>query len=90
MKTLEKKQIVSRRQPRTVNPISNQRSGLNKAQITLLQSLRNINTVEEALELKEIISNYYIEKLQKEADRLWDEGVLGDFLLKEHLRTPYK
>lgn len=33
-------------------------------------------------------------KVQAEADKLWDEGVLGeekiDELLNEHLRTPYK
>jgi hypothetical protein len=65
-------------------------TGLNSAQISFLQSIRYIKTDEDALELKELISNYYIDKLQKEADRLWDEGTLGDFLLNEHLRTPYK
>ena len=63
---------------------------LNPAQISFLQGLRYIQTEEDALELKEIISNYYLNKLQKEADNLWEKGVLGDFLLDEHLRTTYR
>jgi hypothetical protein len=69
---------------------SNNQTSLNPAQILFLQAIRYIKTDEDALELKEIISNYYLDKLQKEADRLWDNGQLGDFLLDEHLRTPYK
>jgi hypothetical protein len=65
-------------------------TNLNQAQISFLQGIRYIQTEEEALELKEIISNYYLRKLQKEADHFWDKGAIGDFLLDEHLRTPYK
>ena len=70
--------------------LSDSQTSLNLAQISFLQGIRYIKTEEDALELKEIISNYYLDKLQKEADRLWDKGVLGEFLLNEHLRTPYK
>ena len=45
-------------------------------------------------DLKKIIADYYAEKVQKEADRLWDEGILNgeaiNNILNEHLRTPYK
>jgi hypothetical protein len=81
---LEKKSVTG------YETASNNQTGLNPAQISFLQGIRYIKTEEDALELKEIISNYYLDKLQKEADRLWDDGQLGDFLLNEHLRTPYK
>jgi hypothetical protein len=80
----------------SVNPMieyvsaSDNQTSLNSAQISFLHSIRYIKTDKEARELKEIISNYYIDRLQKEADQLWDQGVLGEFLLSEHLRTPYK
>jgi len=67
-----------------------QTEGLNAAQLQFLQTLRFVKTEEELNELREIVSDFYIKRLQKEADRLWDQGVLGDFLLNEHLRTPYK
>ena len=42
-------------------------------------------------ELRRLLASYYAEKAQKEADRLWDEGILdGDAIeqiLDEHLRT---
>ena len=42
-------------------------------------------------ELRQLLASYYAEKAQKEADRLWDEGVLDgeaiEQILNEHLRT---
>lgn len=79
-----------RTQPIGVNPVMNENKGLNKAQLHFLQTLQYIKTDEMLEELQQIVSDYYIKKAQEEVDRLWDEGVLGDFLLNEHLRTPYK
>jgi len=79
-----------RTKPVETKSVFSQNEGLNAAQLHFLRILRFIRTEEDLNELKEVISNYYIQKLQKEADRLWDEGVLGDFLLNEHMRTPYK
>ena len=82
--------VLEKKSAREYDILSDNQPSLNLAQISFLQGIRYIKTEEDALELKEIISNYYIDKLQKEADQLWDKGVLGDFLLDEHLRTPYK
>jgi hypothetical protein len=66
------------------------RTGLNKAQLHFLRILNYVRTDEELEELEKIVRDFYIRKAQTEADCLWDEGKLGDFLLNEHLRTPYK
>lgn len=66
----------------------------NPAQEHILRMLSFSNSEEDVIELKKVLFDYYSKKLQAEADKLWDEGVLNDEkiegLLKEHLRTPYK
>jgi len=79
-----------RTKPAETKNVPGQNKGLNAAQLHFLQTLEFVKTEEMLEELKQIVRNYYIKKVQEEADRLWDEGVLGDFLLNEHLRTPYK
>jgi len=79
-----------RTKPMELKNVSNQNKGLNAAQLHFLQTLEFVKTEEMLEELKQIVRDYYIKKVQEEADRLWDEGILGDFLLNEHLRTPYK
>jgi len=64
--------------------------GLNPAQLHFLQMLSHIKTDEALTDLKRIVRNYYSQQLQKEADRYWEESKIGDHLLNEHLRTPYK
>ena len=76
--------------PGKLNNVPGQNKGLNAAQLYFLQLLRFVKTEGELNELRQIVSDFYLKKLQKEADKLWDEGKLGDFLLNEHLRTPYK
>ena len=45
-------------------------------------------------ELKDVLADFYAKQVQKEADRLWNEGTLNaesiEKILDEHLRTPYK
>jgi len=79
-----------RTNPVETKNVSDQNEGLNAAQLHFLRILRFIKTKEELDELSQVVSDYYMKKAQAEADRLWDEGVLGDFLLNEHMRTPYK
>ena len=79
-----------RTKPVETRNVFSQNEGLNAAQLRFLQILKYIRTEEELNELSQIVSDYYMKKVQKEMDRLWDEGVLGDFILNEHLRTPYK
>ena len=80
---LEKKRIRS-------NTAKEKTAALNPVQLHLLQMLSFIKTEEELQDLKKIVREFYIQQVQKEADRLWAEGILNDNLLNEHLRTPYK
>jgi len=64
--------------------------GLTPAQLHFLQILSHIKTDESLMDLKRLVRDYYAEQLQKEADKYWEEGKIGDHLLNEHLRTPYK
>jgi len=55
-----------------------------------MNSKRKVITPED----QRVLADYYAKKTQEEADRLWDEGVLGAEAIEElgkmHLRTPYK
>ena len=63
---------------------------LNPLQLHFLQMLSHIKTDEALMDLKRLIRDFYAKQLQKEADKSWTEGKIGDHLLTEHLRTPYK
>ena len=71
-----------------------QRTLLNEAQLGILRLLGRLKTVEQANELKQIISNYYAQKATEEMDRLWETGVWNEekneAVLNEHFRTPYR
>ena len=50
---------------------------------------------QEVDDLKNVLAQYYAERVQKEADALYEEGILGEEaienILKEHLRySPQK
>jgi len=64
--------------------------GLNPAQLHFLQILSHIKTDETLKDLKRLVRDYYSKQAQKAADKYWVEGKIGDHLLNEHLRTPYK
>lgn len=65
----------------------------NPVQMHLLEMFNYCKTENAMNELKEVLSKYYSEKAQEEADRLWENGVLDENaiekLLSEHIRTPY-
>ncbi len=65
----------------------------NEARQGLLRLLSRISSDEEFTMLRDAINSYFAEKILREADRLWDEGILSedklDSILHEHLRTPY-
>ena len=69
-------------------------STMNPVQLHLLEMFNYCGSEQTVSEMKEVLANFYAEKVQKEADRLWDEGTLnGDAIeriLQEHWRTPYK
>lgn len=67
---------------------------MNPVQVHLLEMFNYCGSEQTVSEMKEVLANFYAEKVQKEADCLWDEGTLnGDAIeriLQEHWRTPYK
>ena len=70
-----------------------QRTTFNPIQMHLLEMFNYCKSENAMEELKEVLADYYAKKTQEEADRLWDNGTLGESaieeLLSEHLRTPY-
>lgn len=71
-----------------------ERTVFNAAQREILDILSCIRTDEELRELKTLLLKFLNDKLQKELDTLWDEGIINENKLEEwrtiHFRTPYK
>ena len=67
---------------------------INPAQYEVLNVLSCIDREEDVAELKTIIVQFLNTRLQREIDRLWDNGTLTEQTMKdwesEHMRTPYK
>jgi hypothetical protein len=64
-------------------------------QIHFLQSLRFVNSDQMFQELKQIISDYYFQKMEEETDKWWDENNmtnerLDNMFANAHYRTSYK
>lgn len=64
------------------------------AQYELLNVLSCIDKEEDVAELKTVIVQFLNTRLQREIDRLWDNGTLNEEKVtawgNEHMRTPYK
>lgn len=56
---------------------------LNPTQIHLLRMFSADNTEKGLQELKEVLFNYYYEKMNKSLDELWNSGVLNQERLDE-------
>lgn len=67
---------------------------INPAQYEVLNVLSCIDKEEDVAELKNVIVQFLNTRLQRELDRLWDNGTLTEQNMKawesEHMRTPYK
>ena len=68
---------------------------LNAMQIHFLQSLRFVKTDEMFQELRQIISDYYFQKMEEETDQWWEENGMTQEKLDEmfenaHYRTSRK
>lgn len=67
---------------------------MNPAQMMVINSFATVTSHQEEEELRSLLMDFYNRKLQKEMERLWDEGVLDqtklDKMRTEHFRTPYK
>lgn len=63
------------------------------AQMMVINSFATVTSPSEEEELRMLLLDFYNRKLQKEMERLWDEGILDqdklDEMRSEHFRTPY-
>jgi hypothetical protein len=70
------------------------RTRLNPTQLHILNMFNYCHSEESMNELKDVLADFYAKQVQKEADRLWNEGTLNEEsierILDEHLLTPYK
>ena len=60
----------------------------------ILESFAGAQDEQELNALMDVLRNFYAMRLEKEMERLWDNGTLDqsalDNLRSEHLRTPYR
>ena len=67
---------------------------LHEAQMGLLRIVGQMKSVAQIKELRQIVSNYYAQKVTSEMDKLWERGEWSaeknEALLNAHLRTPYR
>lgn len=65
----------------------------NQAQREVLNTVSCLNTEEDLAALKRVLVQFLDDRLQREIDRLWDDGTLTEAKMEgfasEHLRTPY-
>ena len=68
------------------------RNVFNSVQLHILEMFNYCRTDESIEELKNVLSDFYARKVQKEADRLWDSGQLNgeaiERILDEHWTLP--
>ena len=67
---------------------------INPIQLHLLEMFNYCKSPKTMSDLQDVLADFYAKQVQKEADRLWDEGTLNgeaiEQILNEHWRTPYK
>jgi len=67
---------------------------MNQAQYEILNMLSCINQEEDVTALKSVIVQFLNDRLQKELDRLWEDGTITEEKMSswanEHMRTSYK
>jgi len=67
---------------------------LNPSQLHLLRMFSYNKDEKSLYELKEVLFNYYCQKVGEEGKRVWKEKNMSNAqmheLLNTHLRTPYK
>lgn len=63
------------------------------AQLELMNAVANITSQEDLDELRLILSHFFAERVQRDIDKMWDEGTFDqkklDELRGQHLRTSY-
>lgn len=65
----------------------------NAAQLQILDLMSYVENDETLDEIKDMLSNYFAQKAEKEIDKLWDAGKINNTIIEdwknEHFRTPY-
>jgi len=56
---------------------------LNPAQIHFLQTLQFVKTEKMMQELQQVVSDFYCQKMEEEANKWWDENNMTDKKLEE-------
>ena len=63
-------------------------------QIEMLELVSRVSSEVEMQDIRRMLGQYFANRAEDAIDRLWDEGVLNDNVMKEwkseHMRTPYK
>jgi hypothetical protein len=71
-----------------------QSTKLNAVQMHLLKMFARPMDEQDLTAIKDLLSNYYAQKVDAESDKLWEEKGMSqqtiNDLLNAHLRTPYK
>lgn len=70
-----------------------QTSVFNPAQLEIIDMMSFVKTQDSLHQLKQVISDFFVEKAQSEIDRLWETGELDESKVESfrnlHERTPY-
>lgn len=70
------------------------RQPFNPAQIELLSTMASLTTEADLIELKQAIARFFAERVDREMERLWEEGTINEGTIEEwsheHMRTPYR
>lgn len=70
-----------------------ERTVFNAAQLQILDLMSYVENDETLDEIKDMLSNYFAQKAEKEIDKLWDAGIINNTIIEdwknEHFRTPY-
>lgn len=70
-----------------------ERTVFNAAQLQILDLMSYVESDETLDEIKDMLSNYFAQKAEKEIDKLWDSGKINSTIIEEwkneHMRTPY-
>lgn len=70
-----------------------ERTVFNNAQLEILDLMSYVKSEDTLNEIRDMLSRYFAEKVQKGIDELWEAGTINDAVVEgwknEHIRTPY-
>jgi hypothetical protein len=68
-----------------------QQAKMSNIQLELLKMYANNVSDNDLSEIKELLIDFFAQKITKNAAQIWEEkGYTDAFFLEQHLRTPYK